>query len=136
MKLKVVLQLPKPEDLSPEYTYILPDQLNSIENGICISIELSNVLDFIPPRLQFFQECVNKLRSKGTIALSGLDLVEISKLILNGKLTIDEANNVLYQGKQSLDNLQRLLVFIQNIGLHIIDKRISNIIYYIKAEKP
>jgi len=114
MKLQIVLQIPKIEDQNPEYTYILPDKIIEIDNGSCLSIELNNTLDYISKRAGFLEECFKKLRSKGIISISGLDIVELSKRIFNGKVTIDEINNILYMGKQSVDNLHRLFILLTN----------------------
>jgi len=135
MKLQIVLQMPKNEDKSSEYTYILPDEIMQVEDGSFTNIELSNVLDFIPQRLDYLELCVRKLRDHGTISMCGLDILEISKSIIIGKYTADEINHMIYQGKQSLDCLQRLLVWMHNMDMKILEKRLVETTYYLKASK-
>jgi hypothetical protein len=100
-----------------------------------MEIKLSNILDYIPKRLEYLQSCVSKLRFKGVLSVSGVDIIELSKLIITGKYTTDEINNILYHGKQSSDCLQRISAMINNIGLQVVDKRISGVNYYLKGIK-
>jgi hypothetical protein len=135
MKLQIVLELPELENKIKEYKYILPSDISHIENGTCTEISLSNILDYIPERLEYLKLCIQKLRLHGKLSLSGLDILEISKTIVKGQMTIDEINKLLYNNKQSIDNIQRIIVFFANLNFTILEKRINNITYYIKVEK-
>ena len=80
-------------------------------------------------------ECFKKLRKNGIITIIGLDVLEIAKGIVTGRLTIDDINNLLYKGKQSIDTITRVKMFLTSQHATIEDIRINNITYYIKAIK-
>ena len=135
MKLKVLPQLPNPQEQLDTYTYVLPQHVVNVESNICTEIELANTLDYSVNRLELLKTVVQKLRLNGVLSLSGIDIVLLSQNAITGQITIDEINNILYNGKQSIDNLQRLLMFVQNLGLEVLDKRISGITYFIKVKR-
>jgi hypothetical protein len=134
MKISMILQPPiKPDK---EYTYISPDQIGQIENYSCEEIILEGTLDSIKDRYAFLTVCMEKLRSKGTLSIIGIDIVELSKYIISGQVTIDDANNVIYSNRQSLDNIFKLVNFFATKGYAVVDKRILNYSYFVKASKP
>lgn len=111
------------------------EQLDSIQDSSILSINLQNTLDYIDNRPICLQKCIQKLRKNGTLELEGLDVLEIAKQVVIGQLTIDDINKLLYNNKKSIDNLFKLLNYLSELSMTIIDKRLNNCTYYIKAQK-
>lgn len=134
MKIQIVTQIPENKEIDREY--LLCADINKVENNSCMEIILTDILDYISQRNEFLMICLNKLRHNGTLSLSGIDIVEISKQIFFGQITIDEANYILYNGKASSDNLFKLINFFDNSNMYtVIDKRLTNYTYFIKVQK-
>lgn len=131
--MKIIIILDAKQGLDTNYQYIIPNQLNTIENNSCEELHIT-CIDFISQNLQFIQECINKLRKNGILTIIGYDIIEVSKAIINGRLTIEEANNIIYQNKQSMDNLFRLKMFLA-LNMTLDDIRINGLTYNIKAIK-
>lgn len=132
MKIIIVLEVKQVSDNN--YHYITPNQLATIENNSCTEVHIT-CLDYIPESLRFIGECIAKLRKNGILTLVGLDIVEISKAVITGQITIDDINAILYKGKQSIDTLNRLKLFLASIHTTIEDIRLNNLTYNIKAIK-
>jgi hypothetical protein len=134
MKISIVLQTPIKPD--PAYNYISPNDIVKIENYSCEEVLLEGTLDTIKDRNSFLLMCMEKLGSKGMLSIVGIDIVEISKYILSGQITIDEANTIIYGNRQSLDSIFKLITFLGTQGYTITDKRMLNYSYLVKANKP
>lgn len=132
MKIIIVLNIPPQPD--NKFIYIVPNQISTIENNSCKELHIT-CIDYIAESLPFMAECFKKLRKNGIITIIGLDVLEIAKGIVTGRLTIDDINNLLYKGKQSIDTITRVKMFLTSQHATIEDIRINNITYYIKAIK-
>lgn len=82
---------------------------------------------------------VKKLAHGGTIALSGVDLLELSKAFALRQLTVDEANGWLHGEKgerRATYTLQDLVDVLEQRGLRIIKKRSQGRRYIVVAQRP
>jgi hypothetical protein len=136
MKLNILAKINA--DWFPEdgYTYITPDKLSTIENESCEDIILTNTLEYMPNRNDILVQCMNKMRKNSTISLIGIDVMNLATNLINGNITIDEFNNVLFGKEQkSIGNIFQTITLMKNYNLDIIDKKIAGLTYYIKAKK-
>jgi hypothetical protein len=129
-----------PSTITPTYsdntiTNIVPEQLNTIENNSCEEIMLNQTLDYVIDRQSLLVTCINKLRLNGVLFFSGLDILEVSKQIITGEITIEKTNELLYKNRQSIDNLFRIINILHNLGVSIEEKRLINLEYAIKIKK-
>ena len=135
MKLNIKLPGTNIND-SADTTNITPAQLNTIENNSCEEIILNQTLDYVKNRQDVLMMCISKLRSKGVLFLSGKDIIEISKKIITGELTIEAVNTLLFSESQSIDYLFRMINMLKNLNMIIEEKRLIDLEYAIKIKKP
>lgn len=136
MKYKICLQT-MPENINvSEYIYILPNDINKIDISSAEEIRVGQLLDNIDNRQEAINVLISKLRIGGILTLEGIDIIEISKQILLGNISIDIANRLIYE-RRSMDSLCRSIPVLQNIGCEIIEKRLDmqKCLYYIKVKK-
>jgi hypothetical protein len=119
----------------PEYQYIYYSKLSTLDDESCTEIQLNNSLDFLPERDKILSLCLTKLCPGGSLSMIGHDVILISKDIFLGILTIQQGNNLLYNDQKSLDSISKLIVFMRNNNMKIIDKQIENYMYKLKVVK-
>lgn len=122
------------KSINPEYTAITPSKIDTLEDSSCLEISIPN-LDYMVNPLLLIQVCKNKLRNNGELVIAGLDIVKIAQAISIGALTIEDANKIFFDDKKSMDNVHRLKMFMNTLGMEILDIRLQNFSYLIKVKK-
>lgn len=104
-----------------------------------------DVIDFLPsPELDnIIDNWTRKIRHGGTITIGGVDLREVAKAFLDQELTLQDTNQLLYgsqkapcEYRKATLTLQKMIEVLQFKGFKIIQKRIVNYYYHVKAERP
>lgn len=95
--------------------------------------ELDNVLD----------NWIRKIRHGGSVTVGGVDIREVAKALAFQQIDITTANLLLYGSQQSpceyrkaTLTLQKLIDVFKSRGFKIIQKRLNNYYYHVKAERP
>lgn len=111
------------------------EQLKSIPSATVTEIICENALDYQVDRLSAIQELVSKLRYGGRLIMTGVDVNETSRELLNGTISIDEALSLLYGGKRSADSALRMKSIFTELGLEVVNCRVNNLYYYILVRR-
>lgn len=84
-------------------------------------------------RAKMIALAARKLRHGGTLAITGQDVLEISKALNKGYISIIEFNSMLRPSLISLEYAENML---EHLGLEVKIKRINNYKFYIEAIRP
>lgn len=134
--MKIIIDNPsKPATTPPpdDYVYCKITDIPNIENHTCDEIILNDVLDFIHNRNDALMACIGKLRIGGTLSYHGCDIIDVAIDAITGRLTIDEVNELLYNGRQSIDNFYKVEQLMNTLPVSIIEKRLTPHGYFIKV---
>ncbi len=110
--------------------------IDSVSAASCDEILLHDTLDYIPNRIEGLQKVVSKLKYGGTLTIEGNDLIDWARNIFITHKNLDEANRELYDGKQSIDDINNVCYNLEQFGLEITYKRLMATRYSIKAKRP
>lgn len=115
-----------------------------VDDAECDELIALDVLDFLPsPELDnVLDNWIRKIRHGGTIVIGGVDIREVANGLIRQELTLEQANKLLYgtqtapfdYRKASL-TLQKLVEIFQARGFKILQKRVSDFFYHVKAER-
>jgi hypothetical protein len=134
MKIKISTQI-LPENKNIDYTSMYIGNVHILEDESCEEIILDDCLDYIPDRDEQLNICLKKLSPGGKLSMYGLDLFELARTIHVGQTSVAAANSMLYNKKQSLDTLFRIITSFRNARLNIITKRLDGLVYKIEVVK-
>lgn len=123
-------------DKTSEDNQISINQLDEITNASIDDIRLGNTLDYVSNRNDALRDVLSKLRYGGSIEILGVDIYDVGRGLAFCGLDLQEANKLLYEGKQSVDTLQNVTATLQSLELEILIKRIHKYVYFIKAKRP
>lgn len=116
-----------------------------VDDAEADEIIATDIIDFLPTNdlESVLSHWLSKLRHGGSIVVGGVDIREVARGLLNQRLTLNQANMLLYGGQQSPHDyrkttltLQKLLEIFQQLGFKVIQKRQENYFYQVKAERP
>ena len=134
--MKIALYLPGIVDGSEDgYQYVDLAQVMDIDDGSCEEILLENCLDYVSQRKDFLSEIVKKVRYRGKIIVSGIDLHQVGRQITNGFITTSNAASVLYDKRQSSSTIDEMQALLELGSLTIISKQLSDISYTLIAQR-
>ena len=137
MRYKLVFAHPKYEPIVlPEQTRVTLDQLESIDDGSCPEIILSDTLDYVENRDEVLQSIVKKLQYGGIIVINGVDLNLSAKAIVTGRLNLQDARDLMYNKKLSVDTLENILNNLSYLGLETKKCKIQGYFYSVTAKRP
>jgi len=114
------------------------NELSDIQNSSCVSVYLSDCLDFIPlnERTSLIDIAILKLRQGGDLIIDGADIFAISHALQSGIRSIETLNNVLFNGKLSADSVISVVNYIEkNDNMKEISYKEDNLHYTIKARR-
>lgn len=111
------------------------EQLKSIPPATATEIICENAIDYQVDRLSTIQELIAKLRYGGRLILTGIDVNEISRELINGTISIDDALSLLYSGKKSAGTALQMKQIFMKLGLEVVNCRVNNLHYYILARR-
>lgn len=114
------------------------EELSMIEEGSCEYIDINNYLDFIPyqERDKVLSVVLKKIKHGGKVSIDGFEIVAIAQFICNYKLDIDNANDVLFNGRKSCVQLNDLLKRVAEHGFVFSMVKIDSCKYFVEAERP
>jgi hypothetical protein len=134
MKIKISTQI-LPEKKDENYTYFYIGNAHILEDESCEEIILDDCLDFVQNRDEQLGILLKKLSPGGKLSMYGLDLFELARSIHNGQSSVASANSMMYNKKQSLDTLFRLITSFRNARLNIVEKSLDGMVYKIEVVK-
>lgn len=130
--MKTIIVTTKPTGAINE---IIPSDIKDIIDGSIDQITLGMTLDHVENRNNLLSDVIQKLRYGGTLELTGVDIYDVARGLYICDLTLDDANDILYNGRQSCDTLQNIVHTLEELQLQINLKRIHKYVYYIKATR-
>lgn len=134
MKVKIILNQPL-ANIPDDITQISIQRLDDIQSSTCTELDIGDCLDYILERDRCFMELASKLRYNGIFKISGIDIVETSRLLISGKLRYTDAINLLYGGKLSTATLEHMCELCQMAKLSITYKNLGEYQYTIIATR-
>ena len=135
--MKIAIYLPGVFETGEDgYEQVDLSEVASLDDGAYEEILVGSCLDFIEQRDEFTKELVKKIRYGGKIIITGLDIYEISRAVINRNLRLEEINPVVYDGRYSVSSIFDMVKKIQELGLKPIHKRANDFNYTIIAERP
>lgn len=111
--------------------------LGMIPDNAALSIVAIDAIDSIPANLlsEFFQKVAEKMRFGCNIVLGGLELSSLSKDVVNGKISSNEYNNLVYS-KRGVYSVSDILNILAQLNLKIESVLVKGYNYEIKATRP
>lgn len=119
-------------------TKISIEEIDSIETSSCISVHLSDCMDYVPlsERTKLLALAFSKVRKEGEITISGTDLLVVTHFIYNNIISMEQANTSLFCGRLSCDTVNNVIRTLESLGAKINNAKIDNMYYSIKANRP
>lgn len=111
------------------------EQLSSIPAATATEILCEDALDYTENRIEALQNIISKLRYGGRLILTGIDVQELSRELLNKNVSIDEMSQLLYSGRQSATSVSKMTEVLSALSLIVVNSRIKNMHYYILAKR-
>ena len=135
--MKIAIYLPGIFEVETDgYEQVDLSEIGSLDDAAYEEIFVDSCLDFIQQRDDFTQELVKKIRYGGQLVISGSDIYEISRAVINRNLRLEEINPVVYDGRYSVSSIFDMVRKIQELGLKPVHKRANDFNYTIIAERP
>lgn len=98
-------------------------ELAEVIDASCEEIHAQDCLDFMKDDDKLLQ-ILKKIRYNGEVTFTGVDLLEVSRQIFTGQLTIQQANAFLYgNGRLSSTDLNTFVGVLGNYGFKVTLKR-------------
>lgn len=111
--------------------------VENIEHGIvpasCTELVCNDSLDYTVDREQALLSCVKKLRYDGRIVITGVDIEEVTRELASRRISVLDAINILYRGRNSASSLNIMIDMLRQCGLEILFGRIDNFHYFVTA---
>lgn len=111
------------------------NELDNVIQSSATELICEDILDFNEDRQAVLQKLVSKLRYTGRIVLTGIDVDELSRELLNRNISPREAVSYLYSGRRSGSTINIMIEDLQNFGLRVINTRLHGTFYYIVAQR-
>lgn len=120
------------------------DLNNIVDDAEADEILAHDVLDYIPsPALETtVANWISKLRHGGTISVSGVDIILVSKALVQQRITLTDANFLLYgeqnepwEYRKATLTMNTIVSIFQENGLKLLSKTYDGYKYYVKAER-
>lgn len=100
-------------------------------------VKMNDTADFVLDRHTLLKEAVGKVRYGGSIEIHGVDLLSLSCDVNRGITSCDAFNAAVFQQERvSLSSVIDVARFVRECGLFILDKRINNNRYFVRAIRP
>lgn len=111
------------------------EQLASIPAAVATEILCEDAADYSNNRVETLSNIISKLRYGGRLIITGVDINEVSREVLNKNISIDDAAALLYGGRQSVSSALKMRELFTSFGLEVVNCRIKNLHYYILAKR-
>jgi hypothetical protein len=82
----------------------------------------------------FLIQARSKMRMKSKLVIGGTDIRLLSRLVIDGSIGTEEANQILFT-KKSCADINTVTGILQHVGLKILTTKISGIHYEIEASR-
>lgn len=134
---KVRISIETPSSKQVENAQYVPlNGLAQIYDGSCDYLYANDVLDYASKRDELLSMLISKVRIGGHLILYGNDYYEFCRGVTMGEIPLDDFNNKLFNGKQSIDYLDNIGRKLEHFGLRIKEQRLQNLQYSLIAERP
>lgn len=114
-------------------------KLEEVETNQATEILVDKYIEYVASSElgDFMKNLVGKLRHGATLTINGIDLIQVSKLILSKNLYVKFANDLIFSGgKKGCYSLDDIVELMEYYGLKIITKRLTGSVYTIIGERP
>jgi hypothetical protein len=111
-----------------------------VDDGEAKEIIALDLIDYVPiqEKENIVRHWLSKLALGGTITIGGNDLGQITKAFAYNQLELSQAAELLYGNQLARSGLvtcAQMRKILEGGGLKIIESRLSNFSYYVKAER-
>lgn len=120
------------------------DLSDLVDAGEAEEIVALDILDFFPGEMadQVLHNWLSRLSRGGKITVGVVDVREVARGLLDGRLTLDDAQELLH-GRQTAEwdyrksvfTLSHLVEVLTNLGLKVLKKRVENYRAIVTAER-
>ena len=113
------------------------EAIGEIPDASCSKIQLNNILDYIAnkDRDRALAAALSKLKIEGEIYLNGIDFLAAGNFIANGLISLDEVNQNIFNGKMSVDHINKVKDKLTQAGLEIVKVNMEGFSYNIIAKR-
>jgi hypothetical protein len=112
------------------------DMIDSLHDGSCEHIVLDEVLDTVYNRTEALAVVCKKIRYRGKVTVSGIDVLELAKAVSLRTLPVEHCVKALYQGRRSASSVFDMISLFESQGFVIQTKRIDDFMYTLVAKRP
>ena len=121
-----------------EYTKISIEDLSNKQNASLKEIFLGDFLCFVDQKdiVATTDLVISKMRYGANIIITGSDVLEISRMIMNRNIPLNTARDLLYSEKKSCYTYLEIISLLESKGLKILRKILTGLSYSIVAERP
>ena len=97
-------------------------------------IELVDVLEY-DDRSEILDLIVSKIRHGGILRIAGTEALQVTRVLLNGDLNLEDASGKLLDGRTRLTSVHHLKSRLQSMNLEIKLEAIAAFRYVIEAQR-
>jgi len=98
-------------------------------------IELVDVLEY-DDRPNILDLVVSKLRHQGILKISGTEALQVTRILVNGDIGLEDASNKLLGGRHHLTSVHHLKEKLQSMNLEIMLVAVAAFRYMVEAKRP
>ena len=117
-----------------------------VDDAECIEVLAENILDYIPREdIEFaLNNWANKIRHQGILVIGGTEATEVSKLLSNGALSIEQWNacvhgeqdeNSPWDVKLNQFTIEKACEELESRGLVVTKKRVNGLQFVVEGER-
>jgi hypothetical protein len=111
-----------------------------VDDGEAEEIVALDLIDFVPiqEKENIVRHWLSKLALDGTLTIGGNDLGQITKAYTFNQLDLNQAAELLYGSqipRSGLVTCAQMRVILEGGGLKIVEARLNNFSYYVKAQR-
>lgn len=110
-------------------------ELDIVLPASATDIICEDALDFSKDREQNIKALVSKMRYGSRLVITGLDVDELARELINRNIGSPEACNLLYGDRASASTINIMIGQLRELGVEIVNCRLQGIFYYILATR-
>ncbi len=110
-------------------------ELDIVLPASATDIICEDALDFSRNRVENIRAIVSKMRYGGRLVITGLDVDELARELINRNISSLEACNLLYGERESASTINIMIGQLREFGIDIVNCRLQGVFYYILATR-
>jgi hypothetical protein len=110
-------------------------ELDIVLPASATDIICEDALDFSKNREENIRAIVSKMRYGSRLVITGLDVDEFARELVNRNISSQDACNILYGDRVSASTINIMIGYLRECGIEIVNCRLQGIFYYILATR-